>query len=430
MAIQYVDSGALGTPDGTAWSTAWLTMDNITLNPGDIVYVDSTHSDSGSATYSWGNITTSPDPLQPVVFISVTNPGSDIAPTTYTRGAAITPGTLAMGHANQLFVFIGFDITPGGTTTIDPDSHIIYIDCNLTFSGGSIRTFSPGVNAKGEFYNCQINLGTNANSEFTLANAGSELVFYDCDLITNTQNDFIGNLGDGSRATIIGCDLSNATDLVEDNASGGLSAGVGEIDIFHTKFGTNVAGTNVVTNTRQNISGYGLSSGTDHHDIHIEDWAGTTNNDDANYRTSGATYDGTNEYSLKTVATGDAEPGVIGHRYKLCTFYADANPTITVEFATPTADTIDVSELWIDIWHPDSTGPTSSFINTRDTNYFLGTPSSLTTSSETWAGLTSPNKYKISKTITGGAAGIHEVWVNFAPSSAKTLYADPFITVA
>ena len=433
MAIQYVDSGALGTPDGTAWSTAWLTMDNITLNAGDIVYVDSTHSDSGTSTYSWGNITTTADANQPIVFISVTNPGSDTAPTTYTRGATITPGVLAVGHANQSFVFIGFDIEPTSNSSFDADTHCIFIDCQLAFNSASSRSFTSGINSHIEWYNSTMNLGTNAGSSWILTGAGSSLKCVDCDIVTNSYNNFVSNLGDGSQVTILGCDLSNSTDILDDNASFGYSSGVVDARIWATKYGTNVGGTNVSTNSKHIIEGYGISSGTDIEDIHLEDWAGVTNNDTGIYLD--ATYDGTNPYSLKTVATGDAEPGVFGHKYKLGQLYAAANSTITVELMTTdatSAATLDDSEFWLEILHPDTTGPTVEWVSTVNSNYMLGA-STLTSSSKgagDWTGeLTSTNYYKVSKALTG-AAGIHEVWVHFAPSSVKTVYVDPHITVA
>ena len=428
MAV-YVSSALGDNTTGAGWSTAYTTLAGQSYAAGEIVYVDSNHSEStaGSVNIS----ASSANPNNPITIISVDATGSPEPPTTYLRGASVTTtsnGTLTINSvSNSDMVIIGIDFESSGSTTGGVDTVTYFEDCTFYLNtGNNSRTFASPTNSRNTYSECTFRFGT-ASQALALSGAGCNSTYIGCSIngSGSSPDNLIGNTGDGASCTFIGCDWSLATNLVED-ISGNPSGGTVRLSIWHTEYGTDIPNS-TIGNQQTRIEGFGVSTDTGHEDIHIEDSMGQTNNDTAVYKD--ATFDGTTNYSLKTVATGNAEPGSTGHRYKLGTFYADANPTITVEFASASAETLNGQEVWIDIIAPDSTGPTATRTTSLNANYLLGTADTLSTRTSTWTG-TVGTEYYVSETISGSQAGIFEVWVNFAPSSAKTVYVDPFITVA
>ena len=440
MAEIYVDSGAGGTPDGLAWSTAWTRMysDTVTFSPGDIVYVDSTHLDQENTVNVTVTDDGSTDPDNPIIFISCTNPGSDTVPTTYAAGARLyTPNvdTIGLLFNGCSAVFIGFTFDFGNTITLGTDSYLKFYDCTFVHPSNNARDISIASGAQVEMYNCTIKF-TNANSSIPMGFASMiRMVNTDLDATGTKITNVFDAATDNVNIELIGCDLSNSSNIISDS-SGTIPNGAQHIRAWNTKFGDGSIASGGIGSPGTRVEGFGLSSGTDFDAVHIEDWAGTTNEDTGIYLD--ATQDGTTGYSLKSVATGDAEPGVIGHRYQLGQFYnSDAtNPQVTVELMTTdatSAATLTDQEFWIEIIATDSTGPPGLHVDGVPTNYILGSGTTLTSSSKgagDWTGeLSSTNYYKVTETVTGGAAGMYAVYVNFAPSSVKTVYVDPFITV-
>jgi hypothetical protein len=119
-------------------------------------------------------------------------------------------------------------------------------------------------------------------------------------------------------------------------------------------------------------------------------------------------------------------------------YLTTANQTITVEFVEDAATAMTKAEFWIEVLQSNSTPPLGTVSSTRDeagANAFgLGTAAAADNSTETWTGsvitgMTNENESKCSVTVAGGAAGVHSVWVNIAPSSAKTVYVCPHVDV-
>ena len=157
-------------------------------------------------------------------------------------------------------------------------------------------------------------------------------------------------------------------------------------------------------------------------------YEGQINSDVATYYQ--ATYDGTNEYSIKMVSLATAKEWVRPLRFKLAEIWADANPTLTVELNTDNV-VLQNDEFWIEIEYPDSTtGALGGLDQTSRSATIVTAPANLTTSAVAWTEAFGTEKpQKIEETISGGQAGIHTVWACLGKPST-TVYVCPKITVS
>ena len=120
--------------------------------------------------------------------------------------------------------------------------------------------------------------------------------------------------------------------------------------------------------------------------FHEEHSEGTVDDETSIYLN--ATYDGTNEYSVKMVSDATyTKEWVRPLRYDLPSFYASANPTLTVEFVLDDATALNDDDLWIEIEYPDGTTGALGLIDksSKMTN-ITDTPSAVTSSSVSWTG--------------------------------------------
>lgn len=429
MATWYVDSAISSGNDGVAWSTAWAHVGDGTYAPGDRVYVTSTHAES--ETTSSTLTSSSDDPDNPIVFLSATDPGSDIAPTAFARSAGITvtsTGDIIFNFANQSAVFIGFDFTSGDNMSTQSDSRINFIDCTFTLTGTSATDFiSTSENSLLSYEKCTFAWGSTSQG-FNMSR-GSVVRMVDCSEAGATHPTTLFEFtSDGDRVYLSGCDFSSSTNLLGD-ASGNPSSGIFYAEGERCKLPTNVFSA-TPANFHSRADFYGSDTGTLHYGIHIEDSMGKTNEDGAIYRD--AKWDGTTGYSFITVSTAKGVPGMFAHRYHLCDIWIDTDDTVDIEFTTPQADTADTSEIWAELVKTDATGPLGSHQSTVDSDYGLGTPTALSAGDSgagDWTGeAASANFYKLEVTA-GGAAGRHSIYINIATASVKTFNVDPFVDV-
>ena len=157
-------------------------------------------------------------------------------------------------------------------------------------------------------------------------------------------------------------------------------------------------------------------------------YTGQINEDTATYYQ--ATYDGTNEYSIKMVSSANAIEWIRPLRFKLAEIWCAANPTLTVELNTDNV-VLQNDEFWIEIEYPDSTtGALGGLDQTSRPATIVTAPANLTTSAVAWTEAFGTEKpQKIEETISGGQAGIHTVWACLGKASA-TVYVCPKITVS
>lgn len=157
---------------------------------------------------------------------------------------------------------------------------------------------------------------------------------------------------------------------------------------------------------------------------------GNISDDVAVYRDNAATYDGTNEYSVKMVSNASAKEWTRPLRFKLAEIWCAANPTLTVELNTDNA-VLQNDEFWLEIEYPDgTTGALGKIDRTSRPATILTAPANLTISAVAWTeGFGTEKPQKIAETISGGQAGIHTVWACLAKPST-TVYVCPKIDVS
>jgi len=146
-----------------------------------------------------------------------------------------------------------------------------------------------------------------------------------------------------------------------------------------------------------------------------------------------ATYDGTNGYSYKMITNANSDFHT-PLRFKLAEMWMAANPTITVECThdaqgTEAGGNFGDDEWWIEIEYPVASNAAFKKWDRTSRMATLGTSAirAAGTSGDWTSGKTDFDKCV--ETISGGAAGVHKVWVCLAPP-AKTVYVCPKLDVS
>ncbi len=142
------------------------------------------------------------------------------------------------------------------------------------------------------------------------------------------------------------------------------------------------------------------------------------------------------EFTAKIVSNANTTEYTTPLRFKLSDFYSTANPTLTVEYiheaqGSGSGGNLQNDEFWIEIEYPDSTDEALGKIDQSNrVATILTTPADQDNSTAIWTeNLTGEIKQKSEVTISGGAAGIHTVWVCLAKPSI-TVYVNPDVTVS
>ncbi len=171
------------------------------------------------------------------------------------------------------------------------------------------------------------------------------------------------------------------------------------------------------------------SSANQTYDFYERSYEGTVEDSTSIYRTGGAS-DGTTALSAKMVSSAGCVDNLIAlesipiHGWTNST----TEKTFTVEGVWDSATNIQNDEIWMELEYPanntDGLGAVA-----RGKCAILGTPADQTASAATWTtiGLTNPNKFKLSVTVTPGKAGPITARVYLAKPST-TVYIDPLIT--
>lgn len=146
---------------------------------------------------------------------------------------------------------------------------------------------------------------------------------------------------------------------------------------------------------------------------------------------SGGASDGTTPISAKMVSTANVcENDSMALKSPPITGWTSSttSKTFTVEGVWDSATNIQDDEIWMELEYPaNNTDGLGALV--RDCCAVLGTPADQTASTATWTttGMTNPNKFKLSVTVTPGKAGPICARVYLAKPST-TVYIDPLIT--
>lgn len=420
MATLYVwDSSSQDDSDAT-WNSSTLAYLTIELaessaSDGDTIYVASDHSESGGAITLDSSFSIGDKPR----FISVNR--STMAFETMVTGGGIISCTDANVDIylknNAYYNGVYFSSSDDFFAANGAGVHSILENCTITFNDN----FGVGLNhnERVDLINCDVTSVTlsqfNVNKCTTRMTGGSYTT-------TASPTVFLDNVDlEGGEAVFTDVDLSG----VYANASI-IDANVARCNIVFTRCKM-WTGWNVPTLTTPNsgtIKLHSCDTGDGYWHFYEASFYGAISQNTAYYLN--ATYDGSNGFSAKMVSNSNAEEYSEPLRYKLCEVYADANPTITVELAC--ASTLSNDDFWVEIESNDATDNALGGVSSTKPATITTTPTALDTSAEVWS-TTDLTEQKVSKTISGGAAGIVTVWACLAKPST-TVYVDPDVTVS
>ncbi len=419
------------TGDSSSPSTGWdevrssiITCISTDAGAGDNVFFDSAYVHGATTDFTIGSSNT--DLSNPSLVISVDRTGDPEPPVAgdYAAGAKInTTGASASVNLAGGLAFIGVTFESNGYMALRSQSYLRFEKCSFNLTNSSSERFINCIEGTTvcEFIECDFNF-SHVNHHIAVR-GGARLKFRDCTL--NASGAALTRFIKGSGATggwnidIDGFDFSSAAsgfEVVDDQ-----STTVNSMESTFRAYGLVLPSSGVIGPT-PGIFGisYTAHAVDSEYAISHVDRQGNINGETTTVLSSN--YDGTSKFSHEMVSTAQARLGCIPVELSLGFRRSDANPTITVELTTD--QTLTDQEFWIEVLYPES-GNLGMFkrATSRNADYFLGSGTTLSTSAEAWTSAKT-NKYSVSLTISGGAAGVHRVFAALAPGTVKTVYVD------
>lgn len=465
MANWFVWSAAGGTPDGLAWDTAYLTVNDALADAGfaagDIILVSSDHSYNGGAANSWLLETD----RQSV--ISVDRDGN----TTGTSHAGYLAGAVEQAISNGG----NMKIRGSNGTSLYPN---IYVK-GFTFTSGSggggsgsgmlLGTGPSDNNSTGIIHldDCQINLnGSHETNGINIGPMATNTSTWPVDvLLTNCTAKLPGNssaaflqLGYGRfRAYNLTLELYSTapTNLIRGQSNCNAFVEIHDSDLSVWSGTTildasDVRGTDVLLrNCELHANVVNLTDGSEHDgDVQLVNcdsgdtmytmWkttaGGTIQEDTSTYATAGASVEGTAlSWSVTPTLECDISKPI---RLPPIGIYntVTSSQTATVEFISDFSADLTDDEIWMELSYPGDAAKCISHVAT-DRNVTPGYATDETAhgaGADTWTeSLTGERKQKLSITFTAARAGPIEARIFVgAYESGKELYIDPLLRVA
>ena len=436
------------SPDDGSWDNAschLLYIVNHAVDPvgGDTILVDESHAESISIACSFNGATTQETPLN---IICVDKDDSD----SLSVGATVT---CTYGASNM--IFNDGALYSYGVTYVVPNY-------GVQLKTNSKNTHFVFEHNGGTVFNCQwgtlVFIGSNdyiGNYEIVNGNVDCSTRAYGIVFESNAQLEWRGgefkahaslssvvNTSSGHNAVgrFIGVDFSSipeTCELVGIHASEGNTNGyTRDLAFINCKVPATFAG--MYNNTPLRLMHYfpwsrpaarNCGNGNTVHELMEAGGSGTITHNTSVYNTSGAS-NGTTNFSMKMVSsdknkemfTALISTEIMGWTSSTTT------KTFTIEGVWDSATNIQDDEIWMELRYPaNNTNPLCAFATDRCA--VRGTPADQTASSATWTttGLTNPNKFKLSVTVTPGKVGPICARVYLAKPST-TVYVDPLIT--
>ena len=442
MADVYVSSSGSGTAPYDTWAKAATTLATGigALAAGDTLHIDSTQSESFSTaqTLAFPGTLASPNIVLSQTFNT----------TTYASGASFTNsvagGAIAFAITGS-FSMYGVSFTRTGSSyfkycSSSADQDQFYHDCtfSITTAGATGRVIYVGIGAN---YNQSVTL-VNPTLNFSADTQGFSL--YGCSLeiiggqfssgSTAQAGGLIyyngGNQARCAQAVIDGLDFSNAgstTNLFNatNHKGGGVRSIVRNVVLPASWTGGLVTGTVGAGWSFQLVRAGISGSGVIDYPFWQEDYAGTVTVDTGNYL-SGGQSDGSG-WSYKMVSNANAmyptlslelEPQSLAFQST-----TGSAKTATVEIAQASGSSsltnADIC-LNIGVMHDTGGSPLNTWYSTAPATP-LTSSSTITSSSATWTGLTTPVKQKITQAVTPEVAGPITAYVSLYKAST-TVY--------
>jgi hypothetical protein len=441
MATYYVDSSATaGAQNGTSKTDAYLSVDAAVAGSaaaGDTLLCSHTHDEAtvrGTVTITYvGPAGSEESPLQ-VISINFSDDS-------YTYGARI--GNTGNGGAQVYFedgwALHGIHVTTAAfLQALVANQSLFMYDCRVQLLGTNVsQSIRLGQNqTRYMFKDCDFVFGS-TGQRIELFNNSPFVRFENCSIhSTSAAITRLFSTEQGGTLEISGLDCTNADTTAFEvfgmtDIDQGLKAQIAGI-VLPTNGSIGDFTFSDVGRPGAYVLATGINDATD--GVFYRSGSGDIVDSTTVYRD--ATTDGTTGYSLKFDTDANTIPGALQQggalSFDIATFYADANPTITVQAFGDHATILTDQEFWFEVDYPTSTGMRNSS-STVYANLLSGTGSSVTAtgSAADWTGESGANQrfYNPSLTVSGGAAGVHRVRVYLARPS-ETLYIDPKVDIA
>lgn len=467
MAVIYLrSSDGSDSDDGSTWALAKATLQAAITAAGNggTVYVAKGFTENRAGDAAHTTITLPSTLANAVTVIAVDDTGNPEPPTTVVTKDDTTHPKIGFGGGSYDYTFDGFAYfygiewwfdNNGGSDAVNSQlqgtstgTGIVFEECALIVtatgsSGGRIASPGTSNNSAQRWWtlrNCKY-AGHNAQHVFD-AGAGSS-VFVEGGALTSASSSSgqvlisaEGNSDVSTRFHIRGSDVSQLGSTA--NLTLISSTSQADAKFERCKVSASLGGwfeTQLGQHRGRPYCHIHSVASADQYYAFAEGWReGIVEEDTSIYRSGGATYDGTNGFSL-LYTTGILTTCERVHplRVKLATLVVDMTSakTLTVEICQNGGAVIQDEEFWIEVEYPSAANTTLGVhVDTRPGP--LTAAADLSTSSETWTGAGGgASKQYVSYTLpsqTSATAQIVTVWGCLARSNT-TLYVCPQVEV-
>lgn len=373
---------------------------------GDAILCSSAHSKGYASTTALGL-------TDGVIIISVDNANQE----NYLKGAieAVTATNGIFDIVNTVAVsVVMFGVLIKCHRYLKPltaaEAVLITFNCDFYITGGSSGYFlaATGDGALGIYNNADFY--TAGAGTFFSASAGGRFI-WNGGVLQDSVTTLVKSGGNGGvNVELVNVDLTKVTGSITDLITASNSDRI-EIDLSRCLMASAVpltSGTWAQKSSRVEAKGLGVGTGADdYHYFESEFYEGGFSEDTAIYRTLGATYDGTNNFSSDIISNGNCS---YSHpiKFDLGSQFIDTadyttNVTFTVHFAVDGSTVaLNSDEFWMEVEHVDGADNALGVLVDNKAAP-LATGTAPTTETSLWTGLGGTNKQmSISKTITIG----------------------------
>lgn len=431
--------------NGSTWALAKANMTGASgiAVAGDIIYVSQVHAETTAGAVTFGSSGTNVTPSKIVC-------GNDAAqpPTSPATTATVTTtgaNSLAINSSHYCY---GITFSAGtGSTRADltlcnsANDFQVYEQCSFILgTTATVALLAPSgnnvANTYGIWINCTIKWG---NAGQTLAPSGpwrwtggsvvSGSATPSAGIITAFR---VAAAGTGGPVLIEDVDFSNLSSTVNLTAAPPPST---PIVFRNCKLPSGWSGTvlNAAFSQSGRVSVYNCDAGALNYKLWIEDHKGSIRDETTVVRSGGAN-DGVTQFAWRMVAGAQSFfPGSVLYSDEIALYNADTgiSKTLTVEGIHDSLTSLNDHDVWLEVHYLASSGaPLGTLITSRTTD-LLSTAASLPASTATWVttGLTNPNKWKISATMTPQMKGFFLCKIGLAKAN-QTIRIDPKITIS